>query len=105
MERLSSASGAQIAPTNYLSIQKPDATNVKIFYDLAFVGKQNLHLNHLSLKQPMIHTLNSVLFHVLNSWPKQKIYTKWLPKAKKSKTILQFVPKRETENVKAPKNF
>ena len=27
MERLSSASGAYIAPTNYLSIQKPDSTN------------------------------------------------------------------------------
>ena len=53
--------------TYKLPVQKPDATNVKIFYDLAFVGKQNLHLNHLSLKQPMIHTLNSALFHMLNS--------------------------------------
>ena len=42
-----------IRSLNYLSIQNPDATNVKIFYDLAFVGKQNLHLNHLAIQEGM----------------------------------------------------
>ena len=37
--------------TYKLPVHSKTRCNVKIFYDLAFVGKQNLHLNHLAIQE------------------------------------------------------